>query len=286
MVVMIVNFANYKTTQNGSLYIFNLVLPFFFFFSSYSMPMASMEVVLHRSAFTMSSKLNILVHEGARRIRNCSTSLPWMTVCGFLNKLMVSMLWDGYPERTRRIVAQMIVARHNTNLHNLKEYGRKLYRSKEDRVSMERIDKATWFRKAGATATLFVPTTPGSQLAKGIRDVLSKYAGPIGTTTKVVEKPGMAIHTSISSNNPFPRGQCGRSKCPYLRDNKPCLEKCAKESITYRAECIKCEVEQKAQGAQVKKRVYFDESSRTLYHRPNQHISEHTKANRGEGRGA
>ena len=51
-------------------------------------PMASVEVILHRSALTMSSKLNILVQEGARRIRNCSPNLPWMTVQNFLNRLM------------------------------------------------------------------------------------------------------------------------------------------------------------------------------------------------------
>ena len=152
-------------------------------------------------------------------------------------------------------------------------------------MSIEQTDKATWFRKAGATATLFVPTTQGSQLAKGIRIVLIKHPGPIGTTTKVVEKPGMAIHTSLSSNNPFPRKQCGRNKCPYLRDNKPCLENCSKENITYRAECIRCENEQGAQGAQLKKRVYFGETSRTLYHRANQHLSDHSRAARKEGRG-
>ena len=127
--------------------------------SHYSKPMASMEVILQRSAMTMSSKVNILVQEGARRIRNCSPNLPWMTARGFLNRLM---LWGGYPERTRRIVADRILARHNNNMQNLQEHGRKLYRSKEDRANMEKPDKATWFRKAGATATLFVPTTPGS----------------------------------------------------------------------------------------------------------------------------
>ena len=65
--------------------------------SHYSKPMASMEVILYRSAMTMSSKMNILTQEGGRRIRNCSVSLPWQTVRGFLNKLMISMLWGGYP---------------------------------------------------------------------------------------------------------------------------------------------------------------------------------------------
>ena len=223
-------------------------------------------------------------YKGARRIRNCSPNLPWMTAAGFLNRLMISMMWGGYPERTRRIVADRILARHNNNMQNLQEHGRKLYRSKEDRANMERTDKATWFRKAGATATLFVPTTPGSQLAKGIREVLQKHPGPIGTTTKVVERPGMSIHSNISPNNPFPRQDCGRRQCPYLRARKPCLENCAKENITYRAECLKCEENQRAEGVQVIKRVYFGESSRTLHHRTGQHLNDFSKAIRKEGR--
>ena len=36
----------------------------------------------------------------------------------------------------------------------------------------------------------------------------------------------------------------------------------------------------------MKKRVYFGETSRTLYHRANQHLSDHSRAARKEGRGA
>ena len=97
------------------------------------------------------------------------------------------------------------MARHNNNLLNWKVNGRKLYRSKEDRINLERTDKGSWFRKAGATATIMVPVTPCSTLAKNIREVLKQHQGPRGTTTKVVERPGMAIHSSISSKQSLPK---------------------------------------------------------------------------------
>ena len=43
----------------------------------YSKPMASLELVQARSAMSMSSKISILVQEATRRVRNCSTHLPW-----------------------------------------------------------------------------------------------------------------------------------------------------------------------------------------------------------------
>ena len=104
-----------------------------------------------------------------------------------------------------------------------------MYRSKEDRRNRDRTDKGTWFRKAGATAIIMVPATPESQLAKGIRKVLLQHKGPRGTVTKVVERPVMAIHSDISSYNPFPTEVYGRTKCPYLQSGQPCLDKCAKE---------------------------------------------------------
>ena len=240
--------------------------------SHYSKPMASKEVILERSAMSTSSKVNILVQEGARRLRNCSLDLSWDKVVSYLNNLMTSMYWGGYSTSQRTLVATRILARHQNNLTNLEEQGRPLYRDKETRMRLVKEDKGSWFRKLGATATIMVPTTPGSSLAKGIREILKKHGGPVGTSTKVVERPGRAIHSNITSNNPFPRKSCGRSGCPYARSGKDCLEKCSKESIVYEAQCLKCNQDQSP------KQVYFGESSRTLFTRSNQHLEDFKKA--------
>ena len=63
-------------------------------------------------------------------------------------------------------------------MENLRNLGRPLYRSKEERRKATKDDKATWFRKGGDTATIMVPSTPGSALAKGIRELLKVVKGP------------------------------------------------------------------------------------------------------------
>ena len=71
--------------------------------SHYSKPMASKEVILERSAMSTSSKVNILVQEGARRLRNCSLDLSWDKVVIYLNNLMTSMYWGGYSTSQRTL---------------------------------------------------------------------------------------------------------------------------------------------------------------------------------------
>ena len=89
------------------------------------------------------------------------------------------------------------------NRKNFKYEGRPLYRTKEERNSTVKEDKATWFRKNGATATFMVPTTKGSELAKRIREVVTRIPGPKGTSVKVVERPGEPILRNLAPKHPF-----------------------------------------------------------------------------------
>ena len=62
----------------------------------FSKPMASLEVVLGRSAMSMGSKLTILTQEACRRVNNFSLALPWELKLAEINHLMVQMRWGGY----------------------------------------------------------------------------------------------------------------------------------------------------------------------------------------------
>ena len=55
----------------------------------YSKPMASLEITLERSALSQISKINIIVQEGNRRLRNTSRKIPWNNKVHLINKLMV-----------------------------------------------------------------------------------------------------------------------------------------------------------------------------------------------------
>ena len=73
-------------------------------FEHYTKPMASKETVLARSAMSMGNKINIIVAEGSRILRNCSLDLPWNVRTKHLDNLMISMKWGGYPYSVRSTV--------------------------------------------------------------------------------------------------------------------------------------------------------------------------------------
>ena len=74
--------------------------------------------------------------------------------------------------------------------------------------------------------------------------------------------PGPTVVQSLLRNNPFPRKQCSRAKCPLDK----CMDNCAKESVLYKSICRRCEDTNRDVLP-----TYIGETSRTLYVRANQH---------------
>jgi hypothetical protein len=112
--------------------------------SHYSKPMSPSEVVLARSAMSSTSKRNILVQEGTRRLKNCHLALPWKERVVHVNSLMISMEAAGHKARFRAVVANRILANYanivNNNSNGSKQYieagrrGRRRRRRKELRT--------------------------------------------------------------------------------------------------------------------------------------------------------
>ena len=128
-----------------------------------------------------------------------------------------------------------------------------------------------------------VPTTPGSELAKGIGTIILQAGGPVGTQTKVLEHPGTNVNLGISPNNPFPRTKCHREDCPYAEADQPCRERCMNVGSIYKATCTKCEHIQERDQIQEEDRehhVYIGETARTVYIRRKEHIRDYIRAAR------
>ena len=156
-------------------------------------------------------------------------------------------------------------------MKNYKETGRPPYRSIDQRKEVIKVDKATWFHKEGTTATLMVPWTRNSDLAKKLREVVMSSQGPRGTSVKIVEKPGLAVMSMIRGKKKFRRLSCGRLKCPLVASGSGCLDNCYQEGIIYTGTCKLCTDDNK-------KSIYIGESSRTLYTRVGQHINDFKRA--------
>ena len=67
------------------------------------------------------------------RVRNCSMQLPWEVRLRYINRLMAQMMWSGYSQSIKEIVARRLIAKIDTNLYNLKHLDRPIYRSREER---------------------------------------------------------------------------------------------------------------------------------------------------------
>ena len=247
----------------------------------YAKPMASLEVVLQRSSMSMGAKQAILVQEGCRRLRNCSPWLPWEEKLTHINRLMAQIMWAGYTQKTRETIAHRILGKQDRNLENLRLHNRPLYRSKLQRKAQDtRANKNTWFRAEGATATIMVPETRDSTLAKRLRIIVASVPGPKGTHVKVVERPGPPIMRGISSNNPFKLEQCPKEDCPMNRGGQSCKGKCSTENILYRATCNRCEKEQMDRGIpedDIIQQQYIGETSRSLRVRSKQHLIDYSR---------
>ena len=103
--------------------------------------------------------------------------------------------------------------------------------------------------------------------------------GPRGTKVKVLERPGPILMSDLLRNNPFSRQSCNRAQCPLVRNGTDCLEKCSKESVLYKAVCVRCNNAQNdVDPGKVVDMTYIGETSRTLLVRSNQHLIDLCKA--------
>ena len=85
------------------------------------------------------------------------------------------MFWAQYSCHDREIVARRILAKLENDTFSNQLEGRPFYRSKQERKQILKTDKATWFRDMGAMATLMVPATKNSDLAKRLREVVAHH---------------------------------------------------------------------------------------------------------------
>ena len=106
----------------------------------YSKPVSSKSVIMATSAFTASEKMNILVNEGNRRLKNYSPHLEWGEKREDINTLMIQMQECGHSEEFRGLVAVRIVSRYKNSLNNHQQGRRRMYRSR--REQQEQVEAA------------------------------------------------------------------------------------------------------------------------------------------------
>ena len=201
-------------------------------YSYYEKEMCSKYLIHNNSAISRGSKMNILVNELLRVLRNTSVRVDEKErskhIQHFINKMQLS----GYDQEDRIKVytkAKKIFT-EKVNGAELYPHNDKFTRRKEKTRDKD-FQKKMWFSCGRYKSVFFVDATPNGELAKQCQKVLNKCDLPI----KVMEKTGKSLKKLLTKSNPFKSKSCGDPKCePCLRN---CEINCRAKNVVYLNYC-------------------------------------------------
>jgi hypothetical protein len=113
-------------------------------------------------------------------------------------------------------------------------------------------------------SVLYVPQTPGGELAAALR-AYEKKRGSL-RRIRIVERAGISLKNKLFSSNPWAKDGCSRDDCFPCKPGAGEGGVCRRENLTYVMTCGTCSVN----GV---RKVYWGETSRTLYQRGKEHLS-------------
>ena len=235
--------------------------------SHYSKPMANQSLILRKSAFPYKSKMNVLVADLVRVMRNvsrkCNPGERLQKVQSFMNRMQFS----GYTKKERYEVFTKAKKRYDEMLRKSAENVKPLYRSKtwhkEERNIVKRDKKNNWYSKDGSEAVFFVDTTPNEELANLCREVFKSQ----GVKVKVVEKVSSTVKNSLTKSNPFKELGCRQESCKVCKTGDEV--DCKARDVVYKITC-----KGKDKDGEICKGVdYVGETARSIAERFREHLS-------------
>ena len=218
-----------------------------------------------QSAVSWKDKRTIITQMGLRVLLNCSPQLPKQRVTEHLTYFSKRMQASGYDKRFRYEVIKSVINGYD-NIKELEDQGRRpMYRERgydrtERRKTKERT-RAGWFKRNNHEAVLFVPSTPGSQLASQYRQTIEKHQVRI----RVVERAGKKMKNILQRNDPLSDKHCKDDACFVCTTNQKNKGNCRTSGITY---AIKCASEQCMF-------VYNGQSGKNAFSRGKEHIEDY-----------
>ena len=135
---------------------------------------------------------------------------------------------------------------------------------RQEREDEKLLKKENWFRVSSGQqkpeSVIFVTATPGSELARNIKQRLKTAQIPV----RVAENSGPKLSQILVKTNPYQADLCGRAKCFPCESRQPSDKggsNCRREGVVYSIECLKCP------GG----KVYIGETSSTAFVRGKEH---------------
>jgi hypothetical protein len=240
-------------------------------YEHYRKPMANPLVMLQCSAMPAKVKRTTLTQEAVRILKNTSRALPWDTAAGHLSDLSARMLASGYDEEFRHQVIKAGVAGFEKMVKVEEEGGRPVNRPRswqEDSRQRDKYHKGlNWYRSGGHHVPLFVPHTPGSELARRMRRKEEENNQGRSIRFLICEMGGERVFNHLWRPNPWLRPKCGRPDCFPCRGERG--GNCWVQGVTYTLGCETCSAGQG--GREVA--AYKGETGKNAYDRGKQHLT-------------
>ena len=268
----------------------------------------SKRTVQARTAMNENTKIQILSNDTVRRLLTTREDLGAGTKGAVIDQYAVKLLHSGYSrEQTRKILKNGIKG-YLGRMRNREQRGLKLrstaWESRRTRYVGKLLDRTGWYRRRNKGKTdvtnkaskpgsngrrcmdttgeqdfrtvMFVEYTKNGELAKRMRELISRLENVIGFKVKVVERAGASLKSLFPTNNLWEGQKCGRADCTTCEQGAEMLPNCTKSSLLYENICGICnpkagEDKELVEVNQDIPTLYVGETSRSIYERSKEH---------------
>ena len=285
-------------------------------FRFYEKPTNSNRTLDKRTAMGEDQKIQVLTQEVVRRLGNTTEDLSNEDYVTILDDFSQKLCNSGYGvDQIRRIMVAGIKG-WGGRVNRCRQEGRRLRRtareSKELRMRTKLTGKTSWFKKRGGQkrdwyggtkhhfrsktdgkggrsttiptsvpkSVIFVEQTPGGELAKRLRELLTRIEPTVGFSIKVVERSGRSLQSLFPLTSLWDGAACGRKDdCTTCYQGAEMLPNCTRQSILYENVCSRCvpkakedkELRDEDLGRGEHPKVYVGETSRSITERSREH---------------
>ena len=235
----------------------------------YRKPMANPVSIPAESALSNNVKFSTYRQEVVRVLKNTAVHLPWSRKASLLSELCHRMQLAGYKEGFRaKVISEGIVGyvkKVSVAFNNKTPLNRP-----KNVIEANKRKKKDWLRSSTSSqcqSVLFVPATPGSVLARSIRQCEERNVQGRHVRIKVVERSGKSVKNTLAPNYPWKPQRCDDSNCFPCSSGTMTKISCRKPGVAYKIKCTICS----DSGIDS---VYEGESGKCLFERGKKHLSE------------
>ena len=215
--------------------------------SHYMKDVSTRAVINCRSSHPYQMKMNVMVNEVLRILRNCNEYCRWDEVADHITYFMKRLQFSGYDHRFRFEVVKRALKKHE--------------RTKEGKegkdMDEKRKKKNCWYKNDSKTkAVMFVQATEDGRLKKEIQQCAIRNKLEI----KIIEKVENSIQKELQKSNPFKTQTCGKTTCKICEIETGV--NCRARGCVYEMECGICH------------RKYRGQTGNSAQERINQHFTD------------